>query len=150
MLLYLVSFHLKLNMKVHLNDFQLNFFHRVRPVSNVSKSVSVIDLSGKDKSAKPPRRLSIPAKSTISPIPNPAASITPISEARAKKSANGQGKSDTPVSNVLRSANRRKFSVLESASYWISQIKLSESASNHLISIGFFKLALESGCEVCS
>ncbi|XXG46774.1 hypothetical protein AAC387_Pa02g1533 [Persea americana] len=121
---------------------------RVRAVSNVSKSVSVIELSGKDKSAKPPRRLSIPAKSTTSPLPRPARSITPITEARVKKSANGQGKTDTTVSNVSKStANRRKFSVLESASYWISQIKLSESASNHLISIGFFKLAMESGCE---
>ncbi|XP_077245857.1 uncharacterized protein LOC143885545 [Tasmannia lanceolata] len=41
----------------------------------------------------------------------------------------------------------RKFSVLLSVSCWISQIKISESAAKHSISLGFFKLALESGCE---
>ncbi|KAF8399430.1 hypothetical protein HHK36_015295 [Tetracentron sinense] len=120
---------------------------RGRPASNVSKSVSVLDLSGKEKSAKPPRRLSIPAKSTISPLPRPAGNIIPISETRAKRSANSQGKNETPVSDVSKSLNRRKFSVLSSSSYWLSQIKLSESASKHSISLGFFKLALEAGCE---
>ncbi|XP_019053483.1 PREDICTED: uncharacterized protein LOC104596996 isoform X2 [Nelumbo nucifera] len=120
---------------------------RGRPASNVSKSVSVLDLSGKDKYAKPPRRLSIPAKSTASPLPRPAGTITPISENRAKRPANGQRKSETPVSDASKSLNRRKFSVLSSASYWLSQIKLSESASKHSISLAFFKLGLEAGCE---
>lgn len=116
--------------------------------STVSKSVSVLDISGKDKSGKPPRRLSIPAKSTVSPVPRSVGTITPISEARAKRSDYRQTKSDTPVSVVSKSSNQRKFNVLSSASYWLSQIKLSESAAKHTISLGFFKLALEAGCEV--
>ncbi|PSR89642.1 Histone H1B like [Actinidia chinensis var. chinensis] len=120
---------------------------RGRPASSVSKSVSVLDLSGKDKLGKPPRRLSIPVKSTVSPVPRSVGTITPISEARAKRSVSGQPKNDTPVSDVSKSSNRRKFSVLSSASYWLSQIKLSESAAKHTVSLGFFKLALEAGCE---
>ncbi|XP_042516086.1 uncharacterized protein LOC122090331 isoform X2 [Macadamia integrifolia] len=120
---------------------------RGRPASSVSKSVSIQTLSGKDKSAKPPRRLSVPAKSAISPLPRPAGTVTPIYESRPKRSGNGQGKSETPVSEVSKSLNRKKFSVLSSASYWLSQIKLSESAAKHSISLGFFKLALEAGCE---
>ncbi|KAK9278834.1 hypothetical protein L1049_028413 [Liquidambar formosana] len=121
---------------------------RGRPASIVSKSMNVLDLSGKEKSsAKPPRRLSIPAKSTVSPVPNTIGNITPISEVRAKRSVSSQGKNDTPISDVSKSGSRRKFSVLSSASYWLSQIKLSESAAKHSISLGFFKLALEAGCE---
>ena len=125
-------------------------FYRGRPPSSVSKSVCVLELSGKEKSAKPPRRLSIPAKSPVSTVPKSVGSgrITPISEASAKTSANSRGKNDTPVSGVSKSSNRRKFSVLSSASYWLSQIKLSESDAKHTISLGFFKLALEAGCEV--
>ncbi|KAF5195522.1 microtubule-associated futsch-like protein [Thalictrum thalictroides] len=136
---------------------------RGRTTSNVSKSVSVLDLSGKEKSAKPPRRLSIPTKSAVSPLPRPTGMITPISETRMKRSTNGQGKSGTPASDVSksmtlgksgtpasdvsRSVTQKKFNLLSSASYWLSQIKLSESAAKHSISLGFFKLALESGCE---
>ncbi|PSR95820.1 YGP40 like [Actinidia chinensis var. chinensis] len=120
---------------------------RGRPPSSVSKSVGVLDLSGKEKSGKPPRRLSIPAKSSVSTVPKSVGSITPISEARAKTSAHSRGKNDTPVSGVSKSSNRRKFSVLSSASYWLSQIKLSESDAKYTISLGFFKLALEAGCE---
>ncbi|KAK4394434.1 hypothetical protein Sango_1597700 [Sesamum angolense] len=121
---------------------------RGRPASTVSKSVGILDLSGKEKSAKPPRRLSVPSKSNATPAPKSFGNITPISEARTKRSAGNQGKSDTPRSDVSRSSNRKKFSVLSSASYWLSQIKLSESAAKHLISLGFFKLALEAGCEL--
>ncbi|XP_077245818.1 uncharacterized protein LOC143885499 [Tasmannia lanceolata] len=120
---------------------------RGRAVSNVSKSVSVLDLSDKEKTAKPPRRISIPAKSSVSPLPRPVSSITPISEIRTKKSTSSQGNCDTPAFDASKSTNRRKFSVLSSVSYWISQIKISESAAKHSISLGFFKLALESGCE---
>ncbi|KAI3454640.1 hypothetical protein Pfo_011303 [Paulownia fortunei] len=120
---------------------------RGRLASSVSKSVGVLDLSGKEKSAKPPRRLSVPSKSNATPAPKSFGNITPISEARAKRSAVNQGKSDTPVSDVSKSSNWKKFSVLSSASYWLSQIKLSESAAKHSISLGFFKLALEAGCE---
>ncbi|KAF7134629.1 hypothetical protein RHSIM_Rhsim08G0158400 [Rhododendron simsii] len=116
---------------------------RGRLASTVSKSVSVLDVSGKDKSGKPPRRLSIPSKSTTSPVPRSVGIITPISEARAKRSDNSQ----TPLSDVSKLSNRRKFNVLSSASYWLSQIKLSESAAQHTVSLGFFKLAFEAGCE---
>ncbi|KAL7098732.1 hypothetical protein ACP275_09G036300 [Erythranthe tilingii] len=117
--------------------------------SSVSKSVNVLDLSVKEKSAKPPRRLSVPSKSNASPAAKSFGMITPISEARAKRNGVNHGKSsDTPLSDVSRSSNnRKKFSVLSSASYWLSQIKLSESAAKHSISLGFFKLALEAGCE---
>lgn len=110
--------------------------------------MSVLDVSAKEKSAKPPRRLSIPAKSTVNSVPKSVGNITPISEIRAKRSASTQGKSETPLSDVSRASSRKKFSVLSSASYWLSQIKLSESAAKHSISLGFFKLALEAGCEV--
>lgn len=117
--------------------------------SSVSKSVSVIDLSGKDKdkAAKPPRRLSIPAKSSVSPRRRTATNITPISEARSRRLGYGQERCETPLSDVSRSSTRRKFNILSSASYWLSQIKLSESAAKHSISLGFFKLAFEAGCE---
>ncbi|KAM6569739.1 hypothetical protein CsatB_017724 [Cannabis sativa] len=118
---------------------------RMRVTSSVSKSVSVLDLSGKDKSAKPPRRLSIPAKSSASPAPRLASSITPIAEVKMKRSENIQKRTETPF--LTRSTSRKKFSVLSSASYWLSQIKLSESSNKHSISLGFFKLALEAGCE---
>lgn len=120
----------------------------MRAASSVSKSVSVLDLSGKEKSAKPPRRLSVPAKSAVTPALRPASSITPISEVRGKRSDSIQRITDTPVSDVSRSSSRKKFSVLSSTSYWLSQIKLSEAAAKHSVSLGFFKLALEAGCEV--
>ncbi|KAJ7945980.1 microtubule-associated protein futsch-like isoform X2 [Quillaja saponaria] len=120
---------------------------RGTPVSSVSKSMGVLDLSGKDKSAKPPRRLSIPAKSSVTPAPKMAGNITPISETRTRRSADGQRKSETPVSELTRSTSRKKFNILSSASYWLSQIKLSEAAAKHSISLGFFKLALEAGSE---
>ncbi|RDY11369.1 hypothetical protein CR513_03981, partial [Mucuna pruriens] len=119
--------------------------------SSVSKSVSVIDFSGKDKSgsAKPPRRLSIPAKAsaTCSSRPKVGANITPISETRPGRSAFGQGKSKTPISDISKTSTRMKLNLLTSASYWLNQIKLSESTAKHSISLGFFKLALEAGCE---
>ncbi|RRT78234.1 hypothetical protein B296_00027374, partial [Ensete ventricosum] len=120
-----------------------NLFYRGRSSPAVSKSVNVLDLSGMDKSAKPTRRLSIPTKTAHPPT---VKSMTPISEARARIS-NIQGKSDTPLSDISKSMSKRKFNVLSSVSYWLTQIKLSESASWHSISLGFFKLALESGCE---
>ncbi|XP_072983684.1 uncharacterized protein [Typha latifolia] len=121
---------------------------RGKPTSMVSQSVSVLDLSGKAGPAKPPRRLSIPTKSAAaSPCPATFGSITPISEARTRRS-NAPGKSDTPASDVSRStASRPKFSTISSVSYWLTQIKLAEAASKQSIVVGFFKLALESGCE---
>ncbi|XP_004508766.1 uncharacterized protein [Cicer arietinum] len=125
---------------------------RVRSTPNVSKSVGVLDFSGKDKSssAKPPRRLSIPVKGSATPSSKLVGNITPISETRSRRSGNGQGpqtRIKTPVSDIFKSSGRVKFSLLSSASYWLSQIKLSESANKHSISLGFFKLALEAGCE---
>ncbi|KAF9626580.1 hypothetical protein IFM89_036095, partial [Coptis chinensis] len=117
------------------------FIFRGKPTSTVSISVSVLDLPGNDKSAKPLRRLSIPAKSSISPTPKLTG--TPLSETRKNGSSKGQGSS----SEKRVSMSRRKFILISSASYWLSQIKLSESAAKHLVSLGFFKLALESGCE---
>ncbi|KAK2411321.1 hypothetical protein QL285_046610 [Trifolium repens] len=119
---------------------------------NVSKSVGVLEFSGKEKSssAKPPRRLSIPVKASATPSPKAVGNTTPISETRSRRSGSGQGSQTripTPVSEIFRSSARMKFSLLSSASYWLNQIKLSESAAKHNISLGFFKLALEAGCE---
>ncbi|KAE9602176.1 hypothetical protein Lal_00050237 [Lupinus albus] len=113
--------------------------------SSVSKSVGVLDFSGKDKSrsAKPPRRYSIPS-------PKLVGNNTPVSATRTKMSANGQGpqsRNQTPISDISRTSTRVRFNLLSSASYWLNQIKLSESAAKHSISLGFFKLALEAGCE---
>ncbi|KAK7292228.1 hypothetical protein RIF29_08005 [Crotalaria pallida] len=124
----------------------------------VSKSVGVLDFSGKDKSsssAKPPRRFSsIPAKSTAAATPSPKTvrNTTPISETGGAKrsAANVQGpqsRSQTPISDISRTTSRIRFNLLSSASYWLNQIKLSESAAKHSISLGFFKLALDAGCE---
>lgn len=115
--------------------------------SSVSKSVSVLDFSGKEKSgsAKPPRRLSIPAKAPATSRPKLGGNITPISETRTGRSALGQGRSKTPISDISKTT---KLNLLTSASYWLNQIKLSETASKHSISLAFFKLALEAGCEV--
>lgn len=120
---------------------------RGRSTSTLSKSVSVLDLSAKEKSAKPPRRLSIPAKSTVNSAPKSVGNITPISETRAKRLSITQRKSETPRSDISLSSSRKKFNVLSSASYWLNQIKYSESVAKHSISLGFFKLALEAGCE---
>lgn len=127
----------------------LCLFFRGRSTSTLSKSVSVLDLSAKEKSAKPPRRLSIPAKSTVNSAPKSVGNITPISETRAKRLSITQRKSETPRSDISLSSSRKKFNVLSSASYWLNQIKYSESVAKHSISLGFFKLALEAGCEVC-
>ncbi|XP_042040404.1 uncharacterized protein LOC121785974 isoform X1 [Salvia splendens] len=120
---------------------------RGRLASSVTKSVSVLDLSGKEKSARPPRRLSVPSKPNASSASKSFGNITPISEARSKRTGVNQGPSDTPLSDVSKSSNRKKFNVLASASYWLTQIKHSESVGKHSISLGFFKLALEAGCE---
>ncbi|XP_045789574.1 uncharacterized protein LOC123884511 [Trifolium pratense] len=125
---------------------------RGRTTPNVSKSVGVLEFSGKGKSssAKPPRRLSIPVKASATPSPKAVGNTTPISETRSRRSGSGQGSQTripTPVSEIFRSSARMKFSLLSSASYWLNQIKLSESAAKHNISFGFFKLALEAGCE---
>lgn len=124
--------------------------HRARPTPGVSKSMNVLDLSAKDKSAKPPRRLSIPTKTSVTPASKRIDSMTPISETRIKRSVRSQAKSDTPSSEVSNSGMSRLFSRISTASYWLSQIKLAETAAKHSISLGFFKLALEAGCEVCT
>uniref|UniRef100_A0A7N0TWP7 Uncharacterized protein n=1 Tax=Kalanchoe fedtschenkoi TaxID=63787 RepID=A0A7N0TWP7_KALFE len=121
---------------------------RGRPASGVSKSMNVLDLSGKDKPAKPPRRLSIPTKANGTPAAAKRIdSMTPISETRPRRSATSHAKSDTPSSEVSKSGIRRQFSRLSTASYWLSQIKLAETEAKHAVSLGFFKLASEAGCE---
>ncbi|XP_050379022.1 uncharacterized protein LOC126796279 isoform X2 [Argentina anserina] len=115
-----------------------------RPASNVSRSVSVLDLSGKVKPVKPARRLSTPNKVARStPVPKLGGNITPVSEARLRRYV----KSETPASDASRLTSRKKFCILSSESYWLSQIKLSEAAGKHSVSLGFFRLALEAGCE---
>lgn len=110
--------------------------------------MSELDFSGKEKSAKPPKRISNLIKSTnSSPHTISAGILTPISENQRNR-LNTQLNDDTSMSDASKSSHRKKFSVLSSASYWLSQIKLSESASKHSVSIGFFRLALESGVEV--
>ncbi|CAN0901619.1 hypothetical protein LINGRAHAP2_LOCUS21525 [Linum grandiflorum] len=121
---------------------------RRRQASSVSQSLGVLDLSAKEKSAKPPRRQSIPTKTFVgTPYPKLGGNITPISETRSKRNGNGLGKSETPLSDASRTSVRRTFNRISTASYWLSQIKLSESAAKHSVSLGFFKLALEAGCE---
>ncbi|KAM3212245.1 hypothetical protein ACQJBY_065363 [Aegilops geniculata] len=119
---------------------------RAKPSSDVTKSCA-LDLSAvKDKSAKPPRRHSIPTKPGVSPRPTPTGTITPVSGVRSRRS-DSLGRLDTPTSEASMSTARRKFSTLSSVSYWMTQIRLAEAASKHSISLGFFKLALESECE---
>ncbi|CAL1368217.1 unnamed protein product [Linum trigynum] len=122
---------------------------RGRQASSVSKSVGVLDLSAKGKSsAKPPRRLSNPTKPVVgTPYPRHGGNIPAISETRSKRNAISQGKIETPPSDASRASVPRTFNRLSSASYWLAQIKLSESSAKHLVSLGFFKLALEAGCE---
>ncbi|XP_057952885.1 uncharacterized protein LOC131146984 [Malania oleifera] len=120
---------------------------RGRTASSVSKSVGVLDLSSKDKPAKPPRRLSIPTKSSASPAPKSVGTITPISEVRKRPVNYTLGKSDTPRSDVSKSLSRQRFNILSSPSYWLKHIKCAETAAKHSVSLGFFKLALEAGCE---
>ncbi|KAE8809789.1 hypothetical protein D1007_13525 [Hordeum vulgare] len=116
---------------------------RAKPSLDVTKSCA-LDLSAvKDKSAKPPRRHSIPTKPGVSPRPTPTGTITPVSGVRPRRSE----RLDTPTSEASMSTARRKFSTLSSVSYWMTQIRLAEAASKHSISLGFFKLALESECE---
>uniref|UniRef100_A0A7N0VFG4 Uncharacterized protein n=1 Tax=Kalanchoe fedtschenkoi TaxID=63787 RepID=A0A7N0VFG4_KALFE len=125
------------------------FLSRGAPAFGLSKSMNVLDLSGKDRSAsaKPPRRLSIPAKTNTTPAAKRIDSMTPISETRPRRSAVIQAKSDTPSSEVSKSGMRRQYSRLSTASYWLSQIKLAETEAKHSVSLGLFKLALEAGCE---
>ncbi|XP_062179180.1 uncharacterized protein LOC133883761 isoform X2 [Phragmites australis] len=119
---------------------------RAKQSSDVSKSMCVLDLSVKDKSTKPPRRHSIQTKPGASPRPAPSGTVTPVSGLRSRRS-DSQGRFDTPTSEVSMSTARRKFSTLSSISYWMTQIRLAEAASKHSVSLGFFKLALESECE---
>ncbi|KAF5199214.1 microtubule-associated futsch-like protein [Thalictrum thalictroides] len=120
---------------------------RRKPQSIVGKSVGFLDTSGNDKPAMPSRRLSVRAKSSISPFPKSTGTINPSSDSRTQTFHKGQGSDEKPVSDVSKSISRKKFSILSSVSYWLSQIKLSESTAKHSVSLGFFKLALESGCE---
>ncbi|KAH9323175.1 hypothetical protein KI387_017814, partial [Taxus chinensis] len=53
----------------------------------------------------------------------------------------------TSAQEVPKSGQIRKFSTLMSSSYWLAQVKLAESSGKHIISLGFFRLALESTAE---
>ncbi|KAJ6683816.1 hypothetical protein OIU85_007504 [Salix viminalis] len=121
---------------------------RDRAPSTLSKSVGVLQLSGEDNSARPPRRrrLSIPLKSVAATALKPPAGniTTPISETRVKRSAT---KNDTPLSNASMPSTQKKFNAIAVASYWLLQIKISEYVAKRSISLALFKLALEAGCE---
>ncbi|KAJ4769798.1 microtubule-associated futsch-like protein [Rhynchospora pubera] len=114
-----------------------------KPIADITKSVSALELSGKDKhSAKPPRMLSILAKSVSTPRTTNGPTTTPSSVRSSVPMT------ETPMSNMSGSTiARRRFSMISSVSYWMAQIKLAEAASKHSVSLGFFKLALEAGCE---
>lgn len=156
---------------------------------SVSKSVSTLDLSIKDKPARAARRLSVPSKyaTPVAKTDNKLLYSTPsctISENKSTSKpdflvgpfakgkgtaksaslqgpfcknqgkANGGNKDAMPTSmvggtpqEIPKFGQRRKFSTLRSASYWLAQIKLAESAGKHGISLGFFRLALESTAE---
>ncbi|QCD80885.1 hypothetical protein DEO72_LG2g1208 [Vigna unguiculata] len=120
---------------------------------SVSRSVVGLSFSGKDKStgAKPPRRFSVPVKASPSPNPKLIGNITPISETRKIRYGNDdqgpQSRSQTPASDISKTHGRMKFNLISSSSYWLNQIKLSESAAKHSVSLGFFKLAWEARCE---
>jgi hypothetical protein len=122
-------------------------FRSAKPIADITKSVTILELSGKDRdrssSTKPPRRLSIPTK----PMSTPHTSNRPMTTPTSARSS--IVKSETPLSNMSGSTiARRRFSMISSVSYWMTQIRLSEAASKHSVSLGFFKLALEAGCEV--
>ncbi|XP_010444104.1 PREDICTED: uncharacterized protein LOC104726853 [Camelina sativa] len=128
---------------------------RGRVASAVSQSTTVLDLSGKksvvDRTKLPPRRLSIPNKSTSnSSVRSVSSSVTSLSETKPKRSGivSRIFNETTPVSSNLRSSvTRRKPEDLSSSTYWLTHIKLAESVAKHSISLGFFKLALHAGCE---
>ncbi|XP_078435570.1 uncharacterized protein LOC144706473 [Wolffia australiana] len=46
-----------------------------------------------------------------------------------------------------KSCHNCRFDKLESASYWLSQIKLAESAGKHFVSAAFFRLAIDCNAE---
>uniref|UniRef100_A0A1J3I721 Uncharacterized protein n=2 Tax=Noccaea caerulescens TaxID=107243 RepID=A0A1J3I721_NOCCA len=124
---------------------------RGRVASAVSQSTTVLDLSAKKSvdRTKPPRRLSIPNKtSSNSSVKSVSSSITCVSESKVKRSGIvARSVNETPFSSVLRSATRIKAEDLSSSTYWLTHIKLAESVGKHSISLGFFKLALHAGCE---
>ncbi|KAK8956311.1 hypothetical protein KSP40_PGU006860 [Platanthera guangdongensis] len=117
---------------------------RLKITPNVSKSLNALDLSGKGKSVKDPRGVSDHVKPVTSSSSITFANLTPISENRRDR---WNPNNDTPMPDASKSTHRRKFCALSSVSYWLGQIKLSESASKHSISLAFFRLALESGVE---
>ncbi|KAI4329604.1 hypothetical protein MLD38_027973 [Melastoma candidum] len=117
---------------------------RGRSTPTVSKSMGVLDVSAKEKSVKPPsRRMSIPAKTAASSASRPAGSVTPASEAGSRRPA---GIDATPIRGLARSSAGQK-ALLSSTTYWLSQIRISESAAKHTVSLGFFKLAVDAGCK---
>ncbi|KAJ0231361.1 Microtubule-associated futsch-like protein [Hirschfeldia incana] len=130
---------------------------RGRVASAVSQSTTVLDLSAKKSvgvdRAKPPRRMSIPNKtSSNSSVRSVSSSVTSLSETKAKRPGGGYSNPPrslnvTPVSSVTRSGARRRVEDLSSSAYWMAHIKLAESVEKHSISLGFFKLALHAGCE---
>ncbi|KAJ0020592.1 hypothetical protein Pint_32203 [Pistacia integerrima] len=61
-------------------------------------------------------------------------------------------KSNKTESTPYRTAekcSKRRFDRLETASYWLGQIKLAESVGKHFVSAAFFSLAFELRAETC-
>ncbi|XVE59799.1 hypothetical protein DITRI_Ditri05aG0075800 [Diplodiscus trichospermus] len=52
-----------------------------------------------------------------------------------------------PNPNDPQFSSKCRFDRLETASYWLGQIKLAESVSKHFVSASFFRLARESKAE---
>lgn len=49
-----------------------------------------------------------------------------------------------------KNCSKCRFDRLETASYWLGQIKLAESVGKHFVSVAFFRLAFDCNAEVCS
>ncbi|RVW38832.1 hypothetical protein VitviT2T_007987 [Vitis vinifera] len=75
-----------------------------------------------------------------------------VAESPAKQHADGprtpaaKPKVSTPY-HTAENCSKCRFDRLETATYWLAQIKLSESVGKHFVSAAFFRLALECKAE---
>lgn len=81
------------------------------------------------------------------PLPKSQAKVTASSKdvLLTTPGSNKSAISITPLEDFNQ--GQRKFNTLMTSTYWLSQIKLSECAGKHAVSLGFFRLALESNAE---
>ncbi|GJY47009.1 F-box associated domain containing protein [Tanacetum coccineum] len=74
--------------------------------------------------------------------------ISPLGSRKGKSASMASSTRGEPTSIVtLTSLNQKEFNNMTSESYWLSRIRESEEVAMHHISLGFFKLALEAGCQ---